>query len=56
MHFNIFTTLIALSALANATPRQQHYEVKQFTHPGALHSSEDIKRIKSRVAAGNEPW
>ncbi|KAF2024406.1 chondroitin AC/alginate lyase [Setomelanomma holmii] len=27
-----------------------------FNHPGTLHSSEDIKRIKSHVAAQDEPW
>jgi hypothetical protein len=56
MHFTIFTTVTALAALASAIPHQQHYEVTKFAHPGALHSSRDIKRIKSRVAAKDEPW
>jgi hypothetical protein len=56
MHFSIVTTVTALAALASAIPRQQHYEVTKFAHPGALHSSEDIKRIKARVAAKDEPW
>ncbi|KAH7090828.1 GPI anchored protein-like protein [Paraphoma chrysanthemicola] len=56
MHFTILATVTALAAVASAIPRQQHFEVKKFAHPGALHSSDDIKRIKARVAAKDEPW
>ena len=56
MHSTIFTTMTVLTALASAIPRQQYYEVTKFAHPGALHSSEDIKRITARVAAKDEPW
>ncbi|KAF1924239.1 chondroitin AC/alginate lyase [Didymella exigua CBS 183.55] len=56
MHFTILTTVTALTALANAIPFEQHYEVSKFAHPGALHSSKDIERIKARVAAKDEPW
>ena len=56
MRFTIFTVVTAFTALADAVPRRQHYEVSEFAHPGALHSSEDIKRVKARVAAKDEPW
>jgi hypothetical protein len=28
----------------------------QFVHPGLLHGSEDLARIKREVAAGHDPW
>lgn len=56
MHFSIPATLFALTALAGAIPRQQHHGVSSFAHPGALHSSKDIERIRARVAAKDEPW
>jgi hypothetical protein len=31
-------------------------EQSRFVHPGILHSQADLDRIKSRVAAGVEPW
>jgi hypothetical protein len=30
--------------------------VRSFKHPGLLHSQEDLDRMKSRVAAGDQPW
>ncbi|KAI6914788.1 chondroitin AC/alginate lyase [Hortaea werneckii] len=27
-----------------------------FVHPGALHTAEDIERVKGHVSAGEEPW
>lgn len=56
MRFTIFATVATLAALTSAISRQQQYEVTKFAHPGALHSSEDIERIKSHVAAEDEPW
>jgi hypothetical protein len=56
MHISILSSLTALAAVVSAIPRHQQYEVTRFNHPGALHSTEDIKRIKARVAAKDEPW
>jgi hypothetical protein len=56
MYISILTALTGLAALASAIPRQQLNEVAKFDHPGALHTSEDIKRIKLHVAAKDEPW
>lgn len=56
MHFAILTTVTAVTVLAHAIPNQQHFEVTNFAHPGALHSAEDIQRVKARVAAKDEPW
>lgn len=34
----------------------EHYHPKSFTHPGLLHSSSDLQRIRDMVALGKEPW
>lgn len=42
--------LLAISTFAAAdTP-------KAFSHPGLLHSRQDLDRMRERVAAGEEPW
>ena len=42
-----FTLVIALAASAPAQP---------FVHPGGLHTSADLERMKTNVLAGNSPW
>jgi hypothetical protein len=43
----IFTLLTALVTPAPAQP---------FVHPGGLHTSADLERMKTNVLAGNSPW
>ncbi|KAJ5521487.1 exopolysaccharide inner membrane protein-like protein [Penicillium freii] len=50
MHFkNILASLTLLSACAVA-------HAKPFVHPGALHTNQDIQRIKKYVKAEAQPW
>ncbi|KAI4602528.1 hypothetical protein KJ359_009776 [Pestalotiopsis sp. 9143b] len=43
--------LIFKASLFGAT-----YGAISFQHPGALHTTADIARVKQRVAAGEQPW
>jgi len=42
-----FALVITLAASASAQP---------FVHPGGLHTSSDLARMKTNVLAGNSPW
>ncbi|MFF5010320.1 alginate lyase family protein [Streptomyces phaeochromogenes] len=45
------------AALATAGPASAITSpLTSFTHPGILHNSTDLARIKSKVAAGTAPW
>ncbi|KAK6074697.1 hypothetical protein SCUP515_06326 [Seiridium cupressi] len=62
---HILSTLAVLSVwlvgTCHSTPSYGNPPIKrgngtQFMHPGALHTSKDIERVKSHVAAGEQPW
>ncbi|HSI07611.1 MAG TPA: LamG-like jellyroll fold domain-containing protein [Rariglobus sp.] len=35
---------------------QPPYRTVPFVHPGALHTEEDLKRMATRIASGQQPW
>jgi len=52
--FFFFTVQANGQVLKLDNPKQYH--PKPFTHPGLLHSANDLRRMKEMVALGREPW
>ncbi|MGW1786133.1 alginate lyase family protein [Streptomyces sp. NPDC002143] len=44
------------AAVAGFTLSPEAEAITSFIHPGVLHKLSDIQRMKSRIAAGTEPW
>jgi hypothetical protein len=45
----------AAAATAPALTHEAH-AITSFLHPGVLHKLSDLQRMKTRIAAGTEPW
>lgn len=56
--FAWLTALAASIAIAPAAGAQSivSNSPRPFVHPGLLHTTADLDRIKTKVSAGNEPW
>ncbi|MEU6904146.1 alginate lyase family protein [Streptomyces coeruleorubidus] len=54
-----FLQITAVGTAAAATgPALAHeaHAITSFLHPGVLHKLSDLQRMKTRIAAGTEPW
>ncbi|RYO63566.1 hypothetical protein AA0116_g3972 [Alternaria tenuissima] len=54
MHLDIILALLAHNlafTLAQVIP-----QVREFKHPGALHTQSDLDRVREHVQRGDEPW
>lgn len=52
MKTKIFTLIMFLVAFGSLCG----YSQRKFNHPGGILSAQDLERIKTHVAAGDEPW
>ncbi|MFB6848628.1 alginate lyase family protein [Streptomyces sp. NPDC056373] len=49
-------TAVGTAAATGLALTGQAHAVTSFIHPGVLHKVSDIQRMKTRIAAGTEPW
>lgn len=55
-----FVTFLSWGSVIRGSPTNDHglryRDAESFFHPGALHTSEDFKRIREHVRAKKQPW
>lgn len=54
--FIFFSPIVNLHAQVLQLDSASHYHPQAFVHPGLLHTTDDLKRMKEMVAKNEEPW
>ncbi|MDO7172238.1 alginate lyase family protein [Mariniflexile sp. AS56] len=52
----LMTSLFSYGQLANTPIESKKYSVQELSHPGIMHSREELSILKGHVNNGEEPW